>query len=130
MQDMKKWARPAAALLLPLFSTLAALPPAHAAVVGTAEVIAQERAALDRQGLLDLLERQDVRDRLVAAGVDPQQAAARVATLTEEEVRQLAGQFADLPAGGSDVVGALVLIFLVLLVTDLLGLTDVFPFVR
>jgi len=55
---------------------------------------------------------------------------ARVAALTDEEVAQLAGQLDRLPAGGEGIIGALVIVFLVLLITDLLGLTKVFPFTR
>jgi hypothetical protein len=70
---------------------------------------------------------------MAALGVDPNEAAARVAALSDAQVREIAGQIDQLPAGQSAigaVVGAIVIIFLVLLVTDLLGLTNVFPFVR
>jgi hypothetical protein len=65
--------------------------------------------------------------------VDPAQAAARVAALSDPQIREIAGELDQLPAGQSAVaavVGAILIIFLVLLVTDLLGLTDVFPFVN
>ena len=61
------------------------------------------------------------------------EAMQRATTLSDREIRQIAGQLEKLPAGQSAVgavVGAIVLIFLVLLITDLLGLTDVFPFVK
>ena len=60
-------------------------------------------------------------------------AKARVNSLTDEEVSQVARQMDQLPAGGDGlaiIVGAAVLIFLVLLLTDILGLTDVFKFVK
>ena len=66
-------------------------------------------------------------------GVDPNEAAARVAALSDVQVREIAGQLDQLPAGQSAVgavLGAILIIFLILLVTDLLGLTDVVPFVR
>jgi hypothetical protein len=49
--------------------------------------------------------------------------------MTDEEVRALNQKMDEMPAG-SGVVGAVVLIFLVLLITDIAGLTDVFPFVK
>jgi hypothetical protein len=52
-----------------------------------------------------------------------------VAALTDEEARQLAGQVDSLPAGG-DVLGVLLTVFLVLLITDILGFTKIFPFTR
>lgn len=76
--------------------------------------------------------RSDVRDalraRLVALGVDPGLAQARVDALTEAEAAQLAARLDSLPAGG-DAVGAVIFVFLVLLVTDILGYTDVYPFI-
>jgi hypothetical protein len=74
-----------------------------------------------------------VRQQMVALGVDPAEAMGRVASLSDAEVQQIAGHLDRLPAGGDAVVaviGAAVLIFLVLLVTDLLGLTHIFPFVH
>ena len=65
--------------------------------------------------------------------MDPTEAAARVAALSDEQVREIAGQLDQLPAGQGAVgvvVGAILIIFLVLLITDLLGLTNVFPFVQ
>jgi len=56
-------------------------------------------------------------------------AKQRVASMTDEEVRALNQKIDEMPAG-SGVVGAVVLIFLVLLITDIAGLTDVFPFVK
>ena len=48
--------------------------------------------------------------------------------MTDDEVTQLAGQFDSLPAGGSDVLTIILVVFIVLLITDLLGLTHIFPF--
>jgi hypothetical protein len=62
--------------------------------------------------------------------VGPADVKARVAALTDEEVAQLAGQLDRLPAGGEGIIGALLIVFLVLLITDLLGLTKVFSFTR
>jgi hypothetical protein len=70
---------------------------------------------------------------LVEWGVDAAEAKARVDAMTDAEVVEVAARLDHLPAGGSAVgavIGAIVLIFLVLLITDLLGLTNVFPFVR
>jgi hypothetical protein len=106
---------------------------AQAALVTTEEALAAGDGAADRARVLAFLDRAQVREQIVALGVDPNEAAARVAALSDAQVRELAGQIDQLPAGQSAigaVVGAIVIIFLVLLVTDLLGLTNVFPFVR
>jgi len=77
-----------------------------------------------------LLARDDVRAGLVANGVDPAAVDARVAALTDAEARQLADQLDRLPAGGDSVIGVLFAIFVILLITDILGLTKIFPFTR
>ena len=101
-----------------------ALPlPARAGLVPT-------DAALDHQRIAQMLERADVQRELRARGVDPAEAEARVAALTDIEAAQLVSNIDELPAGGIGIVGAIVLVFLVLLVTDILGYTKVFPFTK
>jgi hypothetical protein len=106
---------------------------AQAALVSTEQVLAQGDGATDRARVLAFLDRAEVREQIAALGVDPNEAAARVAALSDAQVREIAGQLDRLPAGQgavAAVVGAILIIFLVLLVTDLLGLTNVFPFVN
>jgi hypothetical protein len=83
----------------------------------------------DRAQIFSVLEREEVRTQLRANGVDPAHVKARVAAMTDEEAAQLAGQIESLPAGG-DVLGILLTVFIVLLITDILGFTKVFPFTR
>ena len=61
-------------------------------------------------------------------GIAKADAQARVAALTDDEAATLAGRIDSLPAGGDGVIGSLIFVFLVLLVTDILGFTKVFPF--
>jgi hypothetical protein len=106
---------------------------ARAALIGTDQVIGEAAAVSERERVASFLEREDVRSQLAMLGIDAAEAAARVASLSDEEVRRISGHLSELPSGEGAigaVIGAAVLIFLVLLVTDLLGLTDVFPFVR
>jgi hypothetical protein len=77
-----------------------------------------------------LLARSEVREALAARGVDAAQVEARVAALTDDEARLLADQLDRMPAGASDILGILFAIFIILLITDILGLTKVFPFTR
>ncbi len=106
---------------------------ARAALVGTGQAIAADDAGSDRDRVAAFLARADVRAQMAALGVDPAEAARRVAGLSDAEVQRIAGELDRLPAGQSAlglIIGASLLVFIVLLVTDLLGLTDVFPFVR
>jgi len=87
----------------------------------------------DRSQLLGVLERVEVQNQLQAHGVSIEQAKARIAALTDVEAAQLAAQIDNLPAGGDGVgalIGAVLIVFLVLLLTDILGLTKVFPFTK
>lgn len=125
-----KWMKGTAAMLIVSCTSLSIPMHASAAVIPTDTVVAQATAAdLSRQRteLTTFLTRSDVQTQLVSLGVDHNQAAARIAALSDDEVQQLYGKMQTLPAGG-DILGTLVFIFLVLLVTDLLGLTSVFPF--
>ncbi len=103
---------------------------AQADLVGTDEVMATAQAAAERDRVQSFLQRDDVRAALQARGVDPQAAAERVAALSDAEVAQLAGQIDRAPAAGVDALGFLLVVFVVLLITDALGLTKVFPFTR
>lgn len=129
MKLMRRMARSVCGVLVMSVMMLSIQAPAVAGMVGTGEVIAQQQQTLDRGQLLGALAQEDVRVQLVALGVDPEQAAARVAALSDEELQLLAAQMDEMPAGGS-VLGVAVFIFLVLLATDILGFTDIFPFVK
>jgi len=87
----------------------------------------------DRTALYGVLERADVQIQLQTHGVSVEQAKARVAALSDAEAAQLMAQIESLPAGGDGggaLIGALLIVFLVLLLTDILGLTKVFPFTK
>ena len=123
---------PLAALMLlvsaPLFTVQAALVTSDQVIADPAAV-----ALADREKVANFLRQDAVRDQLVSMGVDPSEVEARLSTLSPAELAQLSDRIDSMPAGQSAVgavVGAILIIFLVLLVTDLLGLTDVFPFVH
>jgi hypothetical protein len=128
----------AIALTMVLVLLISSLPlgAARAALIATDQVIgdqAGDGVEQERRKVDAFLQRQDVRDQMIAFGVDPAEARSRVASLSDGEIRQIAGQIDRLPAGQGVLValiGAAVFIFLVLLITDLLGLTHIFPFVR
>lgn len=105
------------------------IAPVQAAMVGNLELLTQGQQQFDRGQLVNLLDRADVQLQLVELGVDPDAAKARVAAMTEAEIAQLNQSLADMPAGGS-VLGVLLIIFLVFVITDVLGATDIFPFIK
>ena len=106
---------------------------AHAGLVPTEDVVAEGATAADRAQVRAYLARQDVRSQLQGLGIHPDEASARVDSLTDAEVQRIAARLDERPAGGDalgTVVGAAVFIFIVLLITDIAGVTDVFPFVK
>ena len=115
--------------LLAAFTFVGFTQTVQAAMIGTEQIHAANTARSDHARIGAALDRPEVITHLERMGVSKEDAHARVASLTDEEAATLASQIDSLPAGG-DIVGALVLIFVVLLVTDILGLTKVFPFTR
>jgi hypothetical protein len=110
-------------LSLPLQST-------YAGMVDTDKVAASAQSRTDRESINTFLDREDVRKAIQAQGVDASAAKVRVAALTDEEVHKMAGNMDQMAAGGSDILGILFTIFIILLITDILGFTKVFPFTR
>ncbi len=105
------------ALIVPL--------PAQAALLST-----QSALGADRERIARILDRAEVQAQLQAYGVNPAEVKARVAALTDAEAAELTARLDELPAGGVSVLGAALIVFLVLLLTDILGYTKVFPFTR
>lgn len=116
-------------LLIASTSNLAQFAPANATMVATDQVAAAAQTQEARDKLKDFLARADVRHQFEQLGVDPSAAQARADALTDEEIQRVSGKIAQLPAGG-DVLGVIVFIFVLLLITDILGLTKIFPFTR
>lgn len=99
-------------------------------LISTQTALDAGQVSAERERIDALLARADVREQLVAYGVELPEVEARVAALSDQEVHQMAEQLDKMPAGANAVVGALLTVFIILLVTDLLGLTHVFPFTR
>ena len=130
MNKLRRLARPISYIVtVGVLALSVHLPAAHAAVIGTEAVVSTQQAEIDRSRVQSLLGRAEIKQQLLAAGVDPSQVSERVDALNENEVHQLAAKIDQLPAGG-DALGVLVFVFIVLLITDILGFTDVFPFVK
>ena len=104
-----------------------------AAMIGTETVLDSKRGQEAREYLRGFLAREDVRAALIAQSIDPQEARARVDSLSDAEAVNIAGKLEQLPAGAGAFEALLVIVlvvFLVLLFTDIMGYTDIFPFVK
>jgi hypothetical protein len=122
-------------LFMATIMLLIAIPyqPLLAAMVPTEATIYQFKAQDARDHLKTLISRDDIKTALISQGIDPDEAKARVDSLSDSEVIDVADKIEQLPAGGGvfgAVIGAALIVFLVLLLTDILGFTDVFPFVK
>jgi hypothetical protein len=117
------------------FLVLISVPyqPVLAAMISTDEMVSSQRAAEAREYINAVLARQEIQDALINKGIDPAEAQARIDSLTDTEVIRLADRIDSVPAGGdafSVLIGAALVAFIVLIITDALGITDVFPFVK
>jgi len=123
-----------AILVIVTFSTFCIISaPARARMINTDEIFKQSQYDLSRKSINTFLDRSEVQNYLVAWGVSPEEAKARIDSLTDEEIENIASRIDRLPAGGDGlgtIVGAALLIFIILLITDILGYTDVFSFVK
>jgi len=109
------------------------MPAAQAELIATDLAEPSSQAQSARALLGSLLDRDDVRSALQSRGVSAEEAKARVAALSDDEARQLAAKLDSLPAGGGGFETVLwigFLVFVILLITDILGFTKVFPFTR
>ena len=100
------------------------IAPAYAGIVGTDKSFSEHSAQQDRKLLRSLMARDEVRGLLAKNGLTVEQAQQRVSALTDKEAQQLAEKFNEQPAGG--ILVALLIIFLVFIILELAGVTDVF----
>ena len=134
MHSLRKMRKSVAILVIIALSTFSIIStPAHAAMVSTAEILKQSQNNDSRDRLHMFFNRSEVQKHLVAWGVNPEEAKARVDSLTDQEIEEIRDRIDQLPAGGGalgTIVGAALVIFIVLLLTDILGFTDIFPIVK
>lgn len=111
------------------FNWTALTGPASAAMISSQALVQASQREVTEAKVLQALSRPALVRQMEKLGVDPAAARDRVAALTDDELAALDQKLDSLPAGG-DVLGALLFVFVLLLVTDILGLTKVFPFTR
>lgn len=110
-------------------SLLALSMPAKASMMSAQETMPVHQTS-ERTHVMQFLAREDVAKQIAAQGVNIALVKQRVAAMSDNEINQLSDKIDQLPAAGSDVLGVVLFVFVLLLVTDILGLTKVFPFTR
>ena len=124
MCPIRKKAQPVAILMI-ILTLLLSVPyqAAFAALVQTETMLDMSRGQEARETLKQFMALEDVRTTIVSQGIDPLEADARLNSLSDAEVIQLADQINQLPAGG-DVLGlaiaVLVIVILVLVIMRLM----------
>ncbi len=133
MEIFRQVARPTSYfVLLCLLGLISYVPAGSAAIIGTEAVASAGQSQYERERLNQLLDRDTVKSYLQDQGIDPESVQARVNSLTDAEVHGLASRLEEYPAGEGlgTVLTVAFLVFLTLLITDILGYTDIFPFVK
>jgi uncharacterized protein CbrC (UPF0167 family) len=100
----------------------------HAEAVTSHNVMQAQSHAYNKQQLIEMVSRADVQEKLVSLGVTQGDAVSRINGMTNSEIAQLNSQLNDAPAGG--VVGAVLTVLAIIAILDLVGVTDVYPFIR
>jgi hypothetical protein len=126
-------AKPLCLLLIVSFMLLDLnVQSARAGLIGTETILNVQADESTRARVAAFLQRQDVETALAAKGISPAEARKRVASLSDAEVIRVAEAIDRLPAGGdaAGVLGAILFVLVVLVITDIIGVTNIFPFVR
>ncbi len=123
---MKNAFRKSVAMLLIVTTSLLGLPVVSLAAPISTDTLVQ----LDQRGELlnriqGQLARDDIRAQFLQQGVSPAEVDARIAALSTEELQMLSAQLDELPAGGS-VLAVIGVVFVVLLILELVGVTNIF----
>ena len=96
-----------------------------ASVISTQQALSADARTTMESDVRNSLARDDVRQAMLRLGADPLQADARVASLSDVELMKLQGQLDRLPAGG-DALAVIGIVFIVLLILELTGVTNIF----
>ena len=126
---MKFTQRPLAWFLSAML-VLMPMMPAQAAMIGTDQIINQTDSSLTQENLQQFLDREAAQKQLHAWGVSPDRIKDRVNNLTDMELARINQEIGNLNAGGESVLGVLLIIFIVFVITDVIGATNIFPFIH
>ena len=133
MELVRKLSKPVA-IFLSFYMLMLACPyqSAWATMIGTESIIDVDRNQSSRDYLKSLLARENIKAALISQGINPKEAVARIDGLSDAEVNDIVNKLDQLPAGGflAELFIVVALVFIILLLTDMAGYTDIFPFVK
>ena len=103
---------------------------ASATMIRTETLLEPYRRLETRDDLQQLVARKDVLEALIACGISPVEAKARINSLSDAEIEQIVEKINQLPAGGGfanfAIVVALVIV-IVFIIFEYTGVTNIFP---
>ena len=102
--------------------------PAQAAMVGTAQIVGDASGQIFSSKIMQQ-KRDWIQTQLQQAGVSEVDSALRVSSMSDDQVMQIHQGMQEMPAGAG-AAGTVLLIFVILAITDYMGVTDIFPFIR
>ena len=123
MQLPMAWFLSALLMIIPMV-------PVQAAMVGTAEIVNPAQSSLARDHLQQFLDQEAAQQKLQAWGVNPDLVKERINSLTDSELARINREIDTLNAGGTSILGVLLIIFIVFVITDVIGATNIFPFIH
>ena len=123
MQRQLAWFLSAVLILMPVTSV-------QAAMIGTDQIINQTDSSLTQEKLQQYLDREATQKQLYTWGVSPDWIKERVNNLTDVELARINQGIDNLNAGGDSILGILLIIFIVFVITDVIGATNIFPFIH
>jgi hypothetical protein len=123
MQLPMAWFLSALLMIMPMV-------PVQAAMVGTAEIVYPAQSSLARDHLQQFLDQEAAQQKLQAWGVNPDLVKERINSLTDSELARINREIDTLNAGGTSILGVLLIIFIVFVITDVIGATNIFPFIH
>ena len=126
---MKRYQRVIAASLMTSICAMSMPVSGYASMISTEDAIMSVNGVQDRAKVDQFFQREDVQIALQEKGISYESAKARIDAMSDAEVAALANRVDEAPAGG-DVLGIAFAVFVILLITYILGLTKVFPFTR
>lgn len=97
---------------------------AQASMINSSAQAAAEQGQFNRDQIQQMFASQSVQEQLISMGVDPEQAAQRIAALSDSEIQTLNEKMPELPKGG--ILGLIGAVFVVLLVLEITGVIDIF----
>lgn len=114
------------ALLMSALFSMGFSGSSYADIVPTADLYYEYKSDSGKAELKQLLNRQELRNKMLGMGVDISTVDERINSMTDQEAFELQKQIESLPAG-EGFLGLVIGLLVIFILTDVAGATDIFP---